>query len=101
MGKAGAALGSGSERRGLPGPPARLGSARLSAECLRGNGASYRGSRQVASGGAPCLNWLTVRSGPGAALPAGGSGPGDRRGALGGAEGAAAALTAPLLSGSR
>ncbi|NXG93381.1 P3IP1 protein, partial [Stercorarius parasiticus] len=27
-------------------------------ECLRGNGASYRGSRRVASGGAPCLNWL-------------------------------------------
>uniref|UniRef100_A0A8C3UMH6 Phosphoinositide-3-kinase interacting protein 1 n=1 Tax=Catharus ustulatus TaxID=91951 RepID=A0A8C3UMH6_CATUS len=41
---------------------------------LRGSGASYRGSRQVASGGAPCLNWLTVRSGPGAGLPAGGSG---------------------------
>uniref|UniRef100_A0A8B9ZXW7 Phosphoinositide-3-kinase interacting protein 1 n=1 Tax=Anas zonorhyncha TaxID=75864 RepID=A0A8B9ZXW7_9AVES len=29
-------------------------------------GASYRGSRSVASGGAPCLNWgLAVRSGPG------------------------------------
>ncbi|NXJ60532.1 P3IP1 protein, partial [Rostratula benghalensis] len=39
-------------------------------ECLRGNGASYRGSRRVASGGAPCLNWLAVRSGPGAAIPA-------------------------------
>lgn len=78
MGKAGAALGSGPERLGLPGPPARL--ARLSAECLRGSGASYRGSRQVASGGAPCLNWLTVRSGPGAGLPAGGSGPGGRWG---------------------
>ncbi|NXX81231.1 P3IP1 protein, partial [Urocolius indicus] len=39
-------------------------------ECFRGNGASYRGSRRVASGGAPCLNWLLVRSGPGAALPA-------------------------------
>uniref|UniRef100_A0A8B9ZYI4 Phosphoinositide-3-kinase interacting protein 1 n=1 Tax=Anas zonorhyncha TaxID=75864 RepID=A0A8B9ZYI4_9AVES len=34
-------------------------------------GASYRGSRSVASGGAPCLNWgLAVRSGPGAELPA-------------------------------
>ncbi|NXX19884.1 P3IP1 protein, partial [Podargus strigoides] len=43
---------------------------RLSAECLRGNGVSYRGSQRVASGGAPCLNWLAVRSGPGAALPA-------------------------------
>uniref|UniRef100_A0A8B9CBS2 Phosphoinositide-3-kinase interacting protein 1 n=1 Tax=Anser brachyrhynchus TaxID=132585 RepID=A0A8B9CBS2_9AVES len=31
-----------------------------------GDGASYRGSRSVASGGAPCLNWgLAVRSGPG------------------------------------
>ncbi|XP_059719097.1 phosphoinositide-3-kinase-interacting protein 1 isoform X2 [Haemorhous mexicanus] len=47
-----------------------LGAARGAEECLRGNGASYRGSRQVASGGAPCLNWLTVRNGPGAALPA-------------------------------
>ncbi|NWS14464.1 P3IP1 protein, partial [Pachyramphus minor] len=36
-------------------------------ECLRGSGASYRGSRRVASGGAPCLNWLSVRS---PALPA-------------------------------
>lgn len=45
----------------------------LPAECLRGDGASYRGSRSVASGGAPCLNWgLAVRSGPGAELPAGG-----------------------------
>ncbi|XP_075023582.1 phosphoinositide-3-kinase-interacting protein 1 isoform X1 [Calonectris borealis] len=44
--------------------------ARGAEECLRGNGASYRGSRRVASGGAPCLNWLAVRSGPGAALPA-------------------------------
>ncbi|NXE06908.1 P3IP1 protein, partial [Lophotis ruficrista] len=43
---------------------------RLSAECLRGNGASYRGSRRVASGGAPCLNWLAVRSDPGAGIPA-------------------------------
>uniref|UniRef100_A0A8B9I8J5 Phosphoinositide-3-kinase interacting protein 1 n=1 Tax=Anser brachyrhynchus TaxID=132585 RepID=A0A8B9I8J5_9AVES len=35
--------------------------------CLRGDGASYRGSRSVASGGAPCLNWgLAVRSGPAA-----------------------------------
>ncbi|XP_061865608.1 phosphoinositide-3-kinase-interacting protein 1 isoform X3 [Colius striatus] len=47
-----------------------LAAARGAEECLRGNGASYRGSRQVASGGAPCLNWLLVRSGPGAALPA-------------------------------
>ncbi|NXD39988.1 P3IP1 protein, partial [Copsychus sechellarum] len=47
-----------------------LGAARGAEECLRGNGASYRGSRRVASGGAPCLNWRTVRSGPGAALPA-------------------------------
>ncbi|XP_048178986.1 phosphoinositide-3-kinase-interacting protein 1 isoform X3 [Corvus hawaiiensis] len=47
-----------------------LGAARGAEECLRGNGESYRGSRQVASGGAPCLNWLTVQSGPGAALPA-------------------------------
>ncbi|XP_033924464.1 phosphoinositide-3-kinase-interacting protein 1 isoform X1 [Melopsittacus undulatus] len=44
--------------------------ARGAEECLRGNGASYRGSQRVASGGAPCLNWLAVRSGPGAALPA-------------------------------
>ncbi|NXC08286.1 P3IP1 protein, partial [Orthonyx spaldingii] len=93
--------------RMLPGGPRRalgaalllgsllLGAARGAEECLRGNGASYRGSRQVASGGAPCLNWLTVRSGPGAALPAGGSGAGDAAGAaLGGAEGAGAALTA-------
>ncbi|KAM6112116.1 phosphoinositide-3-kinase-interacting protein 1 [Pterocles gutturalis] len=47
-----------------------LGTARGAEECLRGNGASYRGSRREASGGAPCLNWLAVRSGPGAALPA-------------------------------
>ncbi|XP_042661514.1 phosphoinositide-3-kinase-interacting protein 1 isoform X2 [Tyto alba] len=47
-----------------------LAAARGAEECLRGNGASYRGSRRVASGGAPCLNWLAVRSGPGAALPA-------------------------------
>lgn len=53
---------------------ARTAWPRLSAECLRGNGASYRGNRRVASGGAPCLNWLAVRSDPGAAFPAGGSG---------------------------
>lgn len=53
---------------------ARTARPRLSAECLRGNGASYRGNRRVASGGAPCLNWLAVRSDPGAAFPAGGSG---------------------------
>uniref|UniRef100_A0A8B9IP51 Phosphoinositide-3-kinase interacting protein 1 n=1 Tax=Anser cygnoides TaxID=8845 RepID=A0A8B9IP51_ANSCY len=48
-----------------------LASARGAEECLRGDGASYRGSRSVASGGAPCLNWgLAVRSGPGAELPA-------------------------------
>ncbi|XP_030316327.1 phosphoinositide-3-kinase-interacting protein 1 isoform X2 [Calypte anna] len=47
-----------------------LAAARGAEECIRGNGASYRGSRRVASGGAPCLNWLAVRSGPGAALPA-------------------------------
>ncbi|XP_076208976.1 phosphoinositide-3-kinase-interacting protein 1 isoform X2 [Aptenodytes patagonicus] len=47
-----------------------LAAARGAEECLRGNGASYRGSRRVASGGAPCLNWLAVRSGSGAALPA-------------------------------
>ncbi|XP_051661420.1 phosphoinositide-3-kinase-interacting protein 1 isoform X1 [Manacus candei] len=47
----------------LPLPPA----ARGAEECLRGNGASYRGTRRVASGGAPCLNWLSVRS---PALPA-------------------------------
>ncbi|XP_064889321.1 phosphoinositide-3-kinase-interacting protein 1 [Columba livia] len=47
-----------------------LAAARGAEECLRGNGASYRGNRRVASGGAPCLNWLAVRSGPGAALPA-------------------------------
>ncbi|XP_064378324.1 phosphoinositide-3-kinase-interacting protein 1 isoform X1 [Dromaius novaehollandiae] len=46
-----------------------LAAARGAEECLRGDGASYRGSRRVASGGAPCLNWLAVRSG-GAALPA-------------------------------
>ncbi|KAF1515015.1 UNVERIFIED_CONTAM: Phosphoinositide-3-kinase-interacting protein 1, partial [Eudyptes pachyrhynchus] len=60
------------ERPGAAGAarPARMAWPRLSAECLRGNGASYRGSRRVASGGAPCLNWLAVRSGSGAALPA-------------------------------
>ncbi|XP_068767891.1 phosphoinositide-3-kinase-interacting protein 1 isoform X1 [Struthio camelus] len=47
-----------------------LAAARGAEECLRGDGASYRGSRRVASGGAPCLNWLAVRSGGGAALPA-------------------------------
>ncbi|XP_064322772.1 phosphoinositide-3-kinase-interacting protein 1 isoform X1 [Phalacrocorax carbo] len=47
-----------------------LAAARGAEECLRGSGASYRGSQRVASGGAPCLNWLAVRSGPGAALPA-------------------------------
>ncbi|XP_064024994.1 phosphoinositide-3-kinase-interacting protein 1 isoform X1 [Pogoniulus pusillus] len=47
-----------------------LAAARSAEECLRGNGASYRGSRRVATGGAPCLNWLAVRSGPGAAFPA-------------------------------
>ncbi|XP_075291031.1 phosphoinositide-3-kinase-interacting protein 1 isoform X3 [Opisthocomus hoazin] len=47
-----------------------LAVARGAEECLRGNGASYRGNRREASGGAPCLNWLAVRGGPGAALPA-------------------------------
>ncbi|XP_062445976.1 phosphoinositide-3-kinase-interacting protein 1 isoform X2 [Rhea pennata] len=48
-----------------------LAAARGAEECLRGDGASYRGSRRVASGGAPCLNWLAVRGGGGgAALPA-------------------------------
>ncbi|NXY88675.1 P3IP1 protein, partial [Alcedo cyanopectus] len=47
-----------------------LAAARGAEECLRGNGASYRGSRRLASGGAPCLNWLAVRSGSGAELPA-------------------------------
>lgn len=64
--------------------PALMAWPRLSAECLRGNGASYRGNRRVASGGAPCLNWLAVRSGPGAALPAGGSGGRGGSGGLGG-----------------
>ncbi|NXT27641.1 P3IP1 protein, partial [Syrrhaptes paradoxus] len=66
----------GGRAAGLPGAAGADLMARpaLSAECLRGNGASYRGSRREASGGAPCLNWLAVRSGPGAALPAGGSG---------------------------
>ncbi|KAM6246840.1 phosphoinositide-3-kinase-interacting protein 1 isoform 1-T1 [Porphyrio hochstetteri] len=47
-----------------------LAAARGAEECLRGNGRSYRGSRQVAAGGAPCLNWLAVRTGSGAALSA-------------------------------
>ncbi|KAM9260004.1 phosphoinositide-3-kinase-interacting protein 1 [Cariama cristata] len=49
-----------------------LAAARGAEDCLPGNGASYRGSRRVASGGAPCLNGLAVRSGPGPALPAAG-----------------------------
>uniref|UniRef100_A0A8C2TN81 Phosphoinositide-3-kinase interacting protein 1 n=1 Tax=Coturnix japonica TaxID=93934 RepID=A0A8C2TN81_COTJA len=51
-----------------------LAAARGAEECLRGDGASYRGNRRVASGGAPCLNWLAVRNETGAALPAGGCG---------------------------
>ncbi|XP_067163237.1 phosphoinositide-3-kinase-interacting protein 1 isoform X2 [Apteryx mantelli] len=64
----------------LPPPPLLLlplllaallpAAARGAEECLRGDGASYRGSRRVASGGAPCLSWRAVRSGGGAALPA-------------------------------
>lgn len=88
-GRRGPCWGAARSGGGCPGRP--RGSARLSAECVRGNGESYRGSRRVAAGGAPCLNWRMVRNGPGAALPAGGSGAG---GALGGAGGAAAALTA-------
>ncbi|KAM9118173.1 phosphoinositide-3-kinase-interacting protein 1 isoform 1-T2 [Pangshura tecta] len=43
-----------------------LGAALLTAasateECVRGNGVSYRGSQQITSSGAPCLNWLAVR----------------------------------------
>ncbi|KAM6297972.1 phosphoinositide-3-kinase-interacting protein 1 [Aegotheles albertisi] len=45
-----------------------LAAARGAEECLRGNGASYRGTRRVAAGGAPCLNWRAV--GSGAELPA-------------------------------
>ncbi|NXN93573.1 P3IP1 protein, partial [Rhinopomastus cyanomelas] len=44
--------------------------ARGSEGCFRGSGASYRGSWRVAIGGAPCLNWLEVRSKLGAAIPA-------------------------------
>ncbi|KAK4813265.1 hypothetical protein QYF61_019068 [Mycteria americana] len=82
-----------------------VAAARGAEECLRGNGASYRGSRRVASGGAPCLNWLAVRSGPGAALPAGGSGGRGGSGGLGepavgdsGGAGGAGAAAVPALT---
>lgn len=50
-----------------------LGAALLTAasateECVRGNGVSYRGSQQLTSSGAPCLNWLAVRRNHSAAL---------------------------------
>ncbi|XP_019349193.1 phosphoinositide-3-kinase-interacting protein 1 isoform X1 [Alligator mississippiensis] len=47
---------------------ALVAAARAAEECVRGSGVSYRGGQQRAAGGAPCLNWLDVQRGSGAAL---------------------------------
>ncbi|XP_073169660.1 phosphoinositide-3-kinase-interacting protein 1 isoform X3 [Lepidochelys kempii] len=40
---------------------ALLTAASAAEECVRGNGVSYRGNQQFATGGVPCLNWLAVQ----------------------------------------